>query len=120
MKPVKNGIRAKSGKIGHGVSPVLENKAKSGTDIIREKTTCLSAVVNKTATNETDLLPEIPGVEQLDAAPAGSKVYVADFYSDEVELLTKRATRVLNRAAIFIAPRIGWPKSIYWKPEATR
>lgn len=120
MKPVKNGNRAKSGKIGRGVSAVLENRAKSGEDQNPKKVPCFSAVVNKTTTNENETVPEIPGVDQLDAAPAGSRIYVADFFSDEIALLTKRATRVLDRTAIFIAPRVGWPKSIYWKSEVSK
>lgn len=117
MKPVNSENRAKSGV---GVSGIGQNRAKSGKTKNPKKGACLSRPVSKSTTNESDLLPEIPGVDQFDDAPAGSRVYVPNFYSDEVALLTKRATRVLDRAAIFIAPRIGWPKSIYWKPEAAR
>lgn len=101
--------RAKSGK-----KP--ENRAKSGKTRKSKKVPCLSRLVSKT-TSQDETIPEIPGVDQLDAAPAGSKLHVGNFFSDEVPLLVKRATCVLDRSAIFIAPRVGWPKAIYFKPS---
>lgn len=92
----------------------MRRVAKSGTDGFSKKAPCESRDVSKSTTNETQV--EIPGVDQLDAAPVGSLRYVpGDFQAYESALLAKRASRALDRTAIFIAPRIGWPKSIYWK-----
>lgn len=104
--------RAKSGKI-------LDNRAKSGKTEKLEKRPCLAVVVNKPTTSKDETIPEIPGVDQLDEVPAGSRPHATGFFDDEVALLTKRAKCVLDRTAIFIAPRIGWPKGIYWK-EGTK
>lgn len=102
------GNRGKSGKIPR-------NRGKSGKRTKSKKVPCLSGDVQKTATNTDELLPEIPGVEQLDAIPEGSKVFCSDFYKDEAAILTRRATNVLDRRSIFIAPKVGWPKGIYWR-----
>lgn len=116
MKPVNNNVRAKSGKIGHRG---MRRLAKSGTDGFLKKTPCDARLVSKsTSTKPEDTIPEIPGVDQLESAPAGSVIYVANFFDDEAALLVRRAKAVLDRSQIFIAPRIGWPKSIYWKEVA--
>lgn len=119
MKPVNSRIRAKSGKIGHRG---IRRTGKSGTDDFSKKAPCKTHLVSKTTTKETPSdISEIPGVEQLEAAPDGSVRYVpGDFYSDEAELIVKRATRALDRSKIFIAPRVGWPKGIYRKPTEAK
>lgn len=90
-------------------------RAKSGKTRFSKKAPCESRLVSKT-TSQEETIPEIPGVAQLDAAPAGSVRYApGDFQSYEAELLAKRASRALDRSAIFIAPRVGWPKAIYWR-----
>lgn len=113
MKPVNRNIPVKSGKIR---KKGIIRPGKSGKTPKPEKVPCLSRLVSKNTTTSTDqTIPEIPGVEQLDSVPPGSKEFVAGFQSDEVAILIKRAKNVLDRSDIFIAPRVGWPKSIYWR-----
>lgn len=114
-KPVNKNIRSFSGKIGETSSGRLELSGKRPKP---EKVPCLTLDVPRTETNSEDLIEEIPGVDQLDEVIPGSKVVVDGFYSDEASLLIKRATRVSDRRAVFIAPRVGWPKGIYRKPSA--
>lgn len=113
-KHVNRNIRGKSGKIGERGAV---RRGKSGKTGNRQKAPCLSRDVQNTAPANAELLPNIPGVEQLDFIPVGSKLICDGFFADEAALLKQRATGVMDRRTIFVFPRVGWPKGIYRKPE---
>ena len=64
-----------------------------------------------------DTLPEIDGIEQVDQPPAGSTPFATIYYRDKAQELTATALALPVRENHCIAPRVGWPKRIYRKPD---
>ena len=69
--------------------------------------------------SETDILPPIDGIEQLDEAPTGANPSKPYYRDQENELLTT-VKNLRVRENHVIVPRAGWPKRIYRKAVAAK
>lgn len=103
MEPVN---RKNSGEVRRKSGGTQGN---SGNQKARKKLVVKSArSMNKTTTSEkSSPVPEIPGVDQLDAPETGARPLAGPYYSDEIEALVEMAKTARGRAKqgrIFIAP----------------
>ena len=73
---------------------------------------------NMSTPNQT--LPPIDGIEQLAEPIDGSKRFTRWYYADNAADLVEDVTALPIRENHFIAPLLGWPKSIYRKPTEAK
>ena len=70
--------------------------------------------------SESDVLPPIDGIEQLDEPPKGAQPFPINYYRDQREDLISTVTALPFWEMHVIVSRQGWAKRIYRKADAAK
>lgn len=69
------------------------------------------------ASPDTETLPPVDGIEQLETPLEGSKPFTKLYYRDKASDLIAAVEALAVRENHFIAPATGWPKRIYRRAD---